>query len=412
MQHTIYYEGCGAAEITPPLSKSITNRALVISAVSGGAARLSGAARCDDSDTLGRLLSQLPEVMDAGAAGTAMRFATAYAAATPGRRTLTGTERMKRRPIGPLVDALRQMGADITYAGAEGYPPLAVCGGRLHGGRVAIPADVSSQYISALLLIAPGIGEDLEIALEGTVASKPYIDLTIGLMNEAGASARWTPHSTIKVEARPYRPCTIDVEGDWSAASYFYEAAALSKAPGLSITLNGLRNGSMQGDSVVAAIFRDLGVDTAYTAGAAVLSRNGRRAERLDYDFSHCPDIAQTLAATCCAMGVPFRFTGLASLKIKETDRIEALSAELLKLGFHTAATDSTLEWDGTAHAPSSLTIDTYEDHRMAMAFAPMAAVFPGIRVEQPGVVSKSYPGFWRDLAAVGYRVAENTGAA
>lgn len=398
--------------ISLPTSKSISARALTISALTGGT-QPQGLSDCDDTHALQAAIAHRPAIIDIGAAGTAMRFGTALFACTPGEHVLTGSPRMLERPIGLLVDALRSLGADITYEGTEGFPPLRVKGHPLKGGHTTIPASVSSQYISALLMIAPTMTEGLTLTLEGEIASRPYIDMTLAIMKAYGAQADWTAEGqAIRVAAGGYRPTEWTVEPDWSAASYWYEMVALSDDAEACICLKGLRAESLQGDSCISQIFIPLGVKTTFTEEGAVLTKTAA-VESLDFDFTHCPDLAQTVVATCAMMGVAFHFNGLKSLKIKETDRIVALQTELRKLGVEVAADNEsmTLPTDAAAlfksrlrleTAQASTPIATYADHRMALAFAPCAYRFPGLAIAHPEVVSKSYPAFWADLERVG----------
>lgn len=398
--------------ISLPTSKSISARALTISALTGGT-QPQGLSDCDDTHALQAAIAHRPAIIDIGAAGTAMRFGTALFACTPGEHVLTGSPRMLERPIGLLVDALRSLGADITYEGTEGFPPLRVKGHPLKGGHTTIPASMSSQYISALLMIAPTMTEGLTLTLEGEIASRPYIDMTLAIMKAYGAQADWTAEGqAIRVAAGGYRPTEWTVEPDWSAASYWYEMVALSDDAEACICLKGLRAESLQGDSCISQIFIPLGVKTTFTDEGAVLTKTAA-VESLDFDFTHCPDLAQTVVATCAMMGVAFHFNGLKSLKIKETDRIVALQTELRKLGVEVAADNEsmTLTTDAAAlfksrlrleTAQASTPIATYADHRMALAFAPCAYRFPGLAIAHPEVVSKSYPAFWADLKRVG----------
>jgi 3-phosphoshikimate 1-carboxyvinyltransferase len=398
-----------------PASKSISNRALIIHALSGGKGILKNLSDCDDTKVMVAALEHNPETIDIMAAGTAMRFMTAYLSATPGSHVITGTERMLHRPIEPLVNALRRLGADISYEGEEGFPPLRINGSKLDGGDIEIPGNISSQYISALLLIAPILENGLRLHLTGEIVSRPYIDLTLHVMHGFGCQAEWTDVSTIEVKPQEYQPNDYHIENDWSAASYWYEIVALSRANNLSMTLSGLADSSRQGDSVVKYLFNFLGVKTQFEKTDAPLSdvtlaTKPYMPTRFDYDFIKQPDLAQTLVVTCCAMGIPFRFTGLASLKIKETDRIEALKTELRKVGYVISDKNgSELVWDGERCEPqSNPAIDTYQDHRMAMAFAPLAITMGEIRINDPEVVSKSYPKYWEDLKKAGFTITES----
>ncbi len=396
-----------------PASKSVSARALVMAALAGNC-RLHGLSDCDDTRVLHRALTQPTPEIDIMAAGTAMRFATAYFAACPGgTHILTGTERMRQRPIRLLVDALRSLGADIEYTAAEGYPPLRITGRELTGGEVSIPANVSSQYISALLMIAPTMPQGLTLRLTGEPASVPYIDMTLSLMQTFGAEARWLDRQTLRVEPGGYRGGTeMTIEPDWSAASYWYEMVALSPDADAGILLCGLKPQSVQGDSCIWQIFEKLGVKTTFNAEGALLQKQPHTSEQspqeiLKADFTDCPDLAQTVVATCAMLHRPFAFSGLQSLKIKETDRIAALQTELQKLGISLETDDSHINLSANAYGTpeATPTIATYDDHRMAMAFAPCAYLYPTLRIAHPHVVSKSYPDFWRDLESVGARI-------
>ncbi|MDL2277758.1 3-phosphoshikimate 1-carboxyvinyltransferase [Parabacteroides sp. OttesenSCG-928-G07] len=387
-----------------PASKSISNRVLLLNALSYSPYTIQNLSDSDDTQVMMRALESNERHFDIGAAGTAMRFMTAFLAKIVGEWTLTGTERMKNRPIGILVDALNALGARIEYMEKEGYPPLRIFGSAIQGGEIALNGGVSSQYISALLMIAPLMENGLTLHLEGSIISKPYIQLTLQLMEQFGVKAEWIGQ-TITVRPQEYTPARFTVESDWSAASYWYEMAALSKD--YVIELQGLHKHSLQGDSAVAKLFTQLGVSTTFTHTGVVLRRNGECPKKVIYDFVNEPDLAQTLVVTCVLKNIPFRFTGLQSLRIKETDRIAALSTELKKLGYVLRDTDATLEWRGERCEPElNPVIATYEDHRMAMAFAPVALVYDaGIEIAHPEVVRKSYPGFWEDLTNAGFEI-------
>ena len=401
------------ASINLPASKSISNRALVISAMAGSSIQPSNLSDCDDTEVIIAALKDMPDVINIKAAGTAMRFMTAYLASTPGEHTITGTERMQNRPIRILVDALRYLGADISYEKNEGYPPLHIKGKSLEGGHLEVVGNISSQYISALLMIGPMLKNGLELKLTGEIASRPYIDLTLWTMKEYGADAEWTDMDTITVKPQPYKATPYMIENDWSASSYWYEMMALNANIDSSIKLEGLMDSSKQGDSVVKYIFSLLGVKSEFenrdTITNVMLKTNRCLLPKFEYDFTGSPDLTQTIVVACCALGVKFKFTGLASLKIKETDRIEALKTELKKVGYviHDE-NDNTLYWDGETCEASFAPIDTYEDHRMAMAFAPLAFKFPQIEINNPEVVSKSYPHYWEDLRKVGFEIVES----
>lgn len=409
------------AEVTLPASKSISNRALVLSVLSGGNARqLTNVSDCDDTTVMLHALSW-PDTIDVGAAGTSMRFLTALLSLGRGRHLITGSERMCHRPIGVLVNALRELGADINYAGEEGFPPLIITGRKLHGGKVSLPGNISSQFISALLMIAPQLEEGLTMNLTGEVISRPYIQMTMEMMRSFGAQVDWQGDSAIRVEPKSYLPTPYLIEADWSAASYWYEMVLLSESEQETATLVGLFEQSLQGDSAVADLFGQLSVRSIYLSTGSqqpktTLIRRGALPARLDADFTNTPDLAQTLVVTCALKGVPFRFTGLQSLRIKETDRIAALQTELRKLGVQVDVEgDSIMSWAGPQQqskgevpymqpAPDT-TIDTYDDHRMAMAFAPAALVLGSIDINHPEVVSKSYPRFWEDLERAGFEI-------
>ena len=396
-----------------PASKSISNRALIIHALSGGSTLPENLSDCDDTSVIIEALRTMPEEINIKAAGTAMRFMTAYLSVTPGTHILTGTERMKHRPIGILVDALRTLGANIEYIGEEGYPPLRITGSTLKGGLLEIHGNVSSQYISALLMIGPMLKDGLTLRLLDHIISRPYIDLTLWMMGEFGAEAEWTSADTITVSPKPYKSRDYFIENDWSGASYWYEILALNDDPESEIRLTGLMDGSKQGDSITRYIFSLLGVKTKLQSKKAgipqtiTLKKNGHCVPKLEYDFVNCPDLAQTFVVACAAMNIPFHFTGLSTLKIKETDRIEALKTEMRKLGYVVKDIDgSELLWDGERCEPSlEQGIDTYEDHRMALAFAPYAMKHNGLVINNPQVVTKSYPHYWDHLRQAGFKV-------
>lgn len=408
--------------INLPASKSISNRVLIISALASGAdnmQNIANLATCDDTRVVKEAFqNNLPYEINIGAAGTAMRFMTAYLALRDGEEhIITGTERMKHRPIKLLVDALRTIGADIEYVGEEGYPPLKIRGKKLKGGQLAIPGNISSQYISALLMVSPMLEQGLKLRLTGDIYSRPYIDLTLAIMQEHGAEAKWHDNDDITIKPGLYKTMPYHVENDWSAASYWYEIYALllqngGNAEDDSVTLEGLKDSSRQGDSSIRYLFNLLGVKSKFGCRDKITNLTLKPAitcvGKLEYDFLNIPDMAQTFVVICCALGIPFHFTGLASLKIKETDRIEALKTELKKVGFVIEdRNDSELLWTGETCEPSFAPIDTYEDHRMAMAFAPLALKYGKIEINNPEVVSKSYPDFWNDLQKAGFIISE-----
>lgn len=409
MQYKITAPAALQTTVTLPASKSISNRALIAHALSGGSAKPSNLSDCDDTDVIVRALHNMPYEIDIKAAGTAMRFMTAYLSVTEGEHILTGTDRMKHRPIGTLVNALRRLGADVEYVGEEGFPPLKIRGHQLEGGQLEIQGNVSSQYISALLLIGPRLTKGLTLKLTESIVSKPYIDMTLDVMRSFGAQVEWTDIDTICVQPIAYKDTPYIIENDWSASSYWYEMLVLSAKDDDVIALPGLWENSLQGDSMARYIFGMLGVKTTYTENGVRLVANGRCMRRMSYDFVSQPDLAQTFVATCCAMNIPFRFTGLHSLRIKETDRITALVTELHKLGFVlNDKEEGVLSWTGEFTKPERVpVIDTYEDHRMAMAFAPLCLRLGSITINDPEVVSKSYPGYWEDLRAAGFLIEE-----
>ena len=426
------------AQVRLPASKSISNRAMVLNALSGGQPGLLGnISDCDDSTVMMEALflldqerregaaCKLPPVVNVKAAGTAMRFLTALLAVSPGTHTITGTERMQHRPIGVLVEALRSLGTQIEYIGEEGFPPLRITGADLRGGEIALAGDVSSQYISALLMIAPKLQEGLMLRLKGDIVSRPYINMTLAMMREHGAKARWTGRNTLQVEPHPYQPTPYAVEADWSAASYWFEMVLLSEKRDSTVLLYGLFNKSLQGDSAVREMFKKLSVssltmDFTGDESKTLILRNGKTPKRIELDFTKTPDLAQTLVVACALKGIAFCFTGLQSLRIKETDRIAALQTELAKLGVRVEVEgDSIMRWAGPEAQPAGeipylcplpgTAIDTYEDHRMAMAFAPAALVLGSIDINNPEVVSKSYPRFWDNLQEAGMEVLVNS---
>ena len=396
-----------------PASKSISNRALILRALAHGTSPIENLADCDDTMVIINAFEKGGDVIDIKAAGTAMRFLTAFYSTQSGSHILTGTERMKQRPISILVDALRQLGAQIDYMEKEGFPPLRITGRKLQSKELTLPGDVSSQYFSALLMIAPTLHNGLILKLTGHVTSLPYIDMTLQLMRELGASANRSEnlHSMqLEVKSGGYRDIPYMIENDWSAASYWYEMVALSNDPQATITLPQLKRESTQGDCKGAELFKLLGVYTEYTESGITIYKQGELPQRLDADLREMPDLTQTFVVTCCLLGIPFRFTGLHTLRIKETDRISALINELHKLGFVLYAEgDDVLRWDGDrCQAEDNPVIATYDDHRMAMAFAPTALKVKSIAIEHPEVVSKSYPRYWEDLQQVGFNIKDN----
>lgn len=400
-------------EITLAGSKSIANRALIIRALCGEDFEIRRLANAKDTHTLEALLRSDDEVRDAGAAGTTFRFMTAYLALQPGTQVLTGTERMKQRPIGLLVEALSKLGANIEYLEKKGYPPLRIGPpvAETPTCQISIPASTSSQYISALLMVAPTLPKGLELTLKGKVVSRPYIEMTLALMRYFGVEHSWHGE-VITVPRQAYRPRPFTVEADWSAASYYYAMAAFAERPDLQ--LNGLYADSVQGDAVLTEMMGKFGVVSDFNEKGVRLRRpEALVPEPFQWNFLRCPDLAQTLAVICAGLGVRGLFTGLETLRIKETDRIAALQQELAKVNVEMnelppgAAPEAGMlffEVKGRARVSKTPTFATYEDHRMAMAFAPLA-FFGDVAIEEPAVVEKSYPDFWKDLKKLGFEV-------
>ncbi len=388
-----------AVRINLPASKSISNRALILDALAYSPYEIENLSDCDDTNVLINALDSNDTTFDIGAAGTSMRFLTAFLSKTVGEWIITGSERMKQRPIKLLVEALNYLGAKIEYIEKTGYPPLRIFGSALTGGEIHLQGNVSSQYISALMMVAPTMQIGLKIVLEGKIISKPYIKMTMEMMGEYGVEVDFN-NDTIIIEQQEYQPITYKVESDWSAASYWYEILAFVGKGG--IYLNGLNPNSYQGDSKVAELFNSLGVSTTYMSDGVLLTPNNTEITFMEYDFTDQPDLAQTFAVTCCMKGIPFNFSGLESLKIKETNRIEALINELQKLGFLLfEPAEGMLAWDNERCVITEpVSISTYDDHRMAMAFAPVA-LLRRIIIENPEVVSKSYPNFWEDFGKI-----------
>ncbi|MBD2699320.1 3-phosphoshikimate 1-carboxyvinyltransferase [Spirosoma sp. BT702] len=401
----------GLVQATIPLasSKSESNRALIIDALTGFRCDLTNLSTARDTQTMIRLLKSEdrnagPETSDVLDAGTTMRFLTAYFAVTGKQKIMTGTPRMCERPIGILVDALRSLGADITYLKNEGYPPLQLNGFTPSAtNRLSIRGDVSSQYISALLMIAPMLPNGLTLELTGAIGSRPYMEMTIEQMIYFGADvqADWEA-KTIIVAPKPYTPKPYAIESDWSGASYWYSVAALAKDETAEINLLGLKPKSLQGDSAIVDIMRSLGVESTFTESGVKLTK-GTVSDSLAWDFTDCPDLAQTVAVCAAVKGVMLRMTGIESLKIKETDRVAALQAELQKIGAELVELEPNHRYEvhqlPTEHSVPA-TIKTYDDHRMAMAFAPVV-MREEIIIDEPRVVDKSYPSFWDDMAQV-----------
>ena len=387
-------------------SKSETNRLLLLKALYPNIV-IENASNSDDSEVMNSALTSNNQTIDVHHAGTAMRFLTAYFASQESKTVLlTGSTRMKERPIKILVNALRQLGAEIEYIENDGFPPIKITGQKLIATRVSLPANVSSQYISALLLIAPSLQNGLELELIGEITSASFINMTLKLLQEIGVKTSFVGNLIIvKPKSQDPKPKTIIVESDWSSASYFYSIIALSKE-GTKIELSSFKENSLQGDAVLATIYQQMGVETHFEDGKIKLIKNAKPInQNLKLDLNCAPDIAQTIAVTAFGLGISCELTGLQTLKIKETDRLEALQNELSKLGASISITDDSLQIEPTNSINSNQNIATYNDHRMAMAFAPLA-LKTNIKIENAEVVSKSYPNFWSDLKKVGFEIS------
>lgn len=408
-------------------SKSESNRVLLIQALCSTPFKIHNLSEADDTQLLTSLLNSKKKVLDCGNAGTVLRFLTAYFAMQKGRTVvLTGTARMKERPIGKLVEMLRKLGAQINYLEKTGYAPIEIQGTDLKGGYLEADASISSQFISALLLIAPLLPQSLTLELNGTIVSKPYIQMTLGLMQHFGINSKWEGNM-IKINPQPYRANDYTVENDWSSASYWYEIAALSER--VNVTLHGLKKESLQGDSIVAGIYTDFGIQTTYLKDKIHLTKTSERTHNyintaypnelphFTYDFVHHPDLMQTIGVTTASLKMGATFSRVKNLKIKESDRIQTLKIELKKLGAKLKEVDLGSEIDehddvsieiSPAELKSvseTLVIETHNDHRIAMAFAPLAIKLGSIHIENPNVVKKSYPNFWEDLKTVGFEI-------
>lgn len=407
LQYKLFPPPAIQTSVQLPASKSISNRALILNALSLSSYPIGNLSDCEDTQVIIDAFNSDSNVFDIRGAGTAMRFLTAFLAGMEGEWIIRGSKRMHERPIHPLVETLIALGAEIDYLEKEGFPPLRIKGRPLRGGEVYLSGNISSQFISALLMIAPLMENGLIMHIEKEIVSKPYISLTLSMMEHYGVSAKWEKND-ITVKPQKYRAAELDVETDWSAASYWYEIVSLM--PGSEVKLEGLKKKSLQGDANVANLFIDLGVTTEYVEDGVIIRHTKKRTRKFFHDFVNEPDLAQTFAATCCFMGVPFLFSGIQSLKIKETDRVQALMNELKKLGFVLRENGiGMLEWDGERCFPEQEpAIDTYDDHRMAMSFAPGAIVYRSVRINDPLVVSKSYPHFWNDLRQAGFSVEES----
>lgn len=390
-------------EITLSSSKSISNRVLIMEALSGEQFDLQNLSNAKDTVILQNLLRKINDpLLDAEDAGTVYRFLTAFLAWRGKNQVLIGNKRMCERPIGLLVDALNELGADVRYVGKKGFPPLQMKANQQNrwGNKISIGANISSQYISALLMLAPLLPRGLELVLEGKITSRPYISMTLDLMKTFGILSLWH-QDTIKIPHQDYEPQTFTIEADWSSASYFYSLAAI--APKANIQLNGLQADSLQGDSILVEMMRPFGVESTFNQKGVLLTKIPPTIQYFKQDFSDCPDIAQTMAVLCAALDIPAELSGLETLLIKETDRTAAIQTELQKLGCEVEIKNHTLLLKkGIQNKKQTAKISTYNDHRMAMAFAPLVLILKKISIENKEVVEKSYPGFWKDLEVLG----------
>lgn len=393
-------------EVTIPLpgSKSETNRALIIKALAKANKPIQNMAIARDSETMEKEIISTAKTIDVLDAGTTMRFLTAYFTATNQNKIMTGTDRMKQRPIGILINALSELGAEIEYLEKEGYPPHEIKNFSQQKTKLQMEGSISSQFISAVLMIAPTLPKGLTLTLTGKIASRPYIDLTLNIMRVYGAKADWVTYNQITVTSEKYKNRGFTVESDWSGASYWYAMVAAGVIQ--KVTLSGLRKHSFQGDSRIASIMEDFGVSTTYGKENLVfLKKTEKLSPPHEIDFSDCPDLAQTMAVVCTIKNISIRFTGIESLKIKETDRVTALQNELSKWGYNVFEETGSFDLSGEFRPQPSVILNTYDDHRMAMAFAPLGA-FGEIIIEKPEVVNKSYPTFWDDCKKIGLEIS------
>lgn len=402
--------------ISLPLSKSIVNRLLVINRLSGGSDIRGLLPDSNDTVVMQHLLEKIGTgnvnkettvEINVGNAGTVMRFLTAVLAVTPGKWLITGTERMQQRPVKPLTDALLSLGAELSFTAKAGFPPVQIIGNSsLKGGRVQLNAGISSQFISALMMLGPVLEGGISIELEGDITSASYIHMTQALMQKCGADADFSGN-TVTIQEKRYSAIDFAsiAEPDWSAAAFWYQVAAF--APVVHIALVGLQKNSVQGDSVLPQIYNNLGVNSVFTDEGLLLSRSDKQpVAEFNYDFTECPDLAQAVIVTCAAKGMKGHFTGLKTLRVKETDRIEALRNELTKLGYGIDVVDNEIFLTGEklfeSQTNTQVVVKCYDDHRMAMSFATLAIIRDDIAIEEPEVVKKSYPGFWKDIAKAG----------
>ena len=394
-----------SVEISLASSKSESNRALIINALANGKDNLSNISSARDSQTMIRLLNSFEETADVLDAGTTMRFLTAYFCATNQSKIMTGTPRMCERPIGILVDSLRTLGASIQYLGKEGFPPIKIEHFKEQVSEtVSLRGDVSSQYISAMLMIAPTLAKGLTIELVGEIGSKPYIEMTIAQMKAFGVEVEtnWV-NKTLKISPQKYRPVNYSIESDWSGASYWFSVVALSQQP-IEVDLLGLKKQSLQGDSAIVEIMKAFGVKSKFHKNGVLLTKIKAK-KFLEYDYTSCPDLVQTVVACAAGIGIELELTGIESLKIKETDRVLALQEQVTKMGSELIEIEERTKYILKNNKSKNVTnqiisFETYDDHRMAMAFAPLALI-QDIIIEEPHVVAKSYPSYWKDLSKI-----------
>jgi 3-phosphoshikimate 1-carboxyvinyltransferase len=391
-------------EIFLPSSKSISNRLQIIQALSAEKIQIHNLSDSDDTQVMLKAFQNNSEIIDIHHAGTSMRFLTAYFAATGQQKIITGSDRMKNRPIQALVTALNGLGAEITYLEKEGFPPLKTSGKPLTGSEISIKGNISSQFITALLLVAPCLPNGLTIHISDKLISESYVNMTLGLMKDFGVEHTWQGN-TIHINRQAYKGKDITVESDWSGASYWYQIAALSQE--CDIVIHGLSENSLQGDAAIAGLFGKLGIVSNYKDNKVYLSKKPCTIKHFEFDFINNPDMIQTFVVTLCLMGITFKISGADTLRVKETDRIAALQNEMKKLGFIISEPiTGTLEWNGTRTSPTQhIAIDTYNDHRMALAFAPVALTLNQIVINDAMVVTKSYPSFWDHLKNVGFTI-------
>jgi 3-phosphoshikimate 1-carboxyvinyltransferase len=387
-------------------SKSETNRSLLLQALFPNI-KIENLSNSDDGEVMQKGLAKSTGEVDIHHAGTAMRFLTGYFASQEGKQvTLTGSQRMQERPIKVLVEALQSLGADIQYEKEVGYPPLKITGKKLKKSQVSLPANISSQYISALLLVAPSLENGLELELIGKITSVPYIKMTLALLEQIGVETSFEGNKIKVAPKKAVENTTLVVESDWSSASYFYSIAAMCEV-GTEIQLSSYKQNSLQGDSILADIYKDFGVETVFSNNTILLKKTaGVQSNHLEYDLSNAPDIAQTIAVTCLGLGIGCHLTGLHTLPIKETDRLAALQTELGKFGATVDIDSESLTLTAQKQLRSEVAVDTYNDHRMAMAFGPLVLKAAFI-VNDAEVVSKSYPDFWKDLRTLGFGIEE-----